>query len=353
MATAVQQRKLRGSLVGLFATLPVLCYNKLKFITNGGIMSDTKKIALVLSGGGAKGYFQSQMWGRISEEFGITPSVIAGVSAGALNGALIAHDKTTEMLDVWGNIREKNVYRRRSLFEIAARYGLYKIGLGPPPLGAYDNTPLFDLIKKNVDYNKLKIPLKIGRVNLNSGQYKYFINDRNLHKQILASTAIPVVWSPVEITEEGKTDQWVDGGVRNVTPLGDVIKHKPDLILIVPTSPYDHDYKMKYGRQNDLVEVGLKALQIMMHEVFINDIDRFLDVNKLVAHIESSGGTATNRNGKILKSFDYLVLSPAEDLGDALDFSRETLEYRKEHADNLFDTIYKDQLREKLEGMVV
>lgn len=312
-------------------------------------MNSSKKIALVLSGGGAKGYFQAQMWGRIEKEFGITPSVIAGVSVGALNGAMIAQDNTAEMLGVWGNIRERDVYRRRSLAGIAARYGLHKLGIGRPPLGAYDNSPLFELIKKHIDYRTLKLPLKIGRVNLNTGRYKYFINDHNFHRQILASTAIPVIWSPVDITEDGISDQWVDGGVRNVTPLADVISHNPDLIIIIPTSPYDHDRPMRHGRQNDLVEVGLTALDIMMDEVFFNDIDRFLDTNKLAAQIEALGGTAYNRNGKVLKSFNYLVLSPTGSQGSALDFSEHSLTYRREHADILFDNQYKSLIREKLE----
>jgi NTE family protein len=316
-------------------------------------MSPSKKIALVLSGGGAKGYFQAQMWGHIEKEFGIRPSVVAGVSVGALNGAMIAQHKTEELLEIWEHIRERDIFRRRSLAGIAVRYGLHKLGIARAPLGAYDHAPLFDLIKKHIDYNALEIPLKTGRVNLNTGRYKYFINDRNLHKQVLASTSIPVIWSPVDITEDEETDQWVDGGVRNVTPLGDVIKHKPDLILIIPTAPYDHDLPMKHGRQKDLVEVGLKALQIMMDEVFFNDIDRFLDTNKLAAQIESLGGTATNRNGKIMKSFDYVVLSPTGIQGDALDFSKDSLRYRKEHADILFNTIYKEKLREKLEERIV
>lgn len=312
-------------------------------------MSSSKKVALVLSGGGAKAYFQARMWGRIEKEFGISASVIAGVSVGALNGAMIAQDSTEEMLAVWETIREQDVYKRRSLAGIAARYGLYKLGIGHPPLGAYDNSPLFELIKKHIDYQDLNIPLKIGRVNLNTGRYQSFINDYNFHRQILASTAIPVIWSPVDITEDEVTDQWVDGGVRNLTPLADVIGHNPDLILIIPTNPYDRTRPMKHGRQEDLVEVGLTALDIMMDEVFFNDIDRFLDTNRLASQIEALDGTAYNRNGKVVKPFDYLILSPTGDQGNSLDFSKPSLEYRREHADILFDSQYKSRIREKLE----
>ena len=199
-----------------------------------------------------------------------------------------------------------------------------------------------------MDYNSFKIPLKIGRVNLSTGRYKFFINDENIHKQILASTAIPVIWSPVPITEDGTTHQWVDGGVRNVTPLGDVLSFNPDLILIMPTAPYDRGRPMRNGDKKDLVEVGLKALDIMMDEIFFTDIDRFLDTNKLVKQIEKHGETAKNRFGKTMKYFDYLVLDPTGGQGSALDFSKHSMEYRRDHANILFDTKYREQIQDKL-----
>jgi len=301
-----------------------------------------------MSGGGAKGYFQAQLWYRIEKEFNITPAVIAGVSVGALNGAMVAQQKTRQLIEIWKNIREKDVYKRRSLTGLAVRYGLHKIGVSSAPLGAYDNSPLFKLIKKHVDYSSFKIPLKIGRVNLNTGRYKFFINDENIHKQILASTAIPVIWSPVSITEDGTTHQWVDGGVRNVTPLGDVLSFNPDLVLIMPTAPYDRDRPMRNGNKKDLVEVGLKALDIMMDEIFFTDIDRFLDTNQLVKQIEKHGEVAKNRYGKTLKFFDYLVLDPTGDQGSALDFSKHSQEYRRDHANILFETKFRDQIQNKL-----
>lgn len=303
-----------------------------------------------MSGGGAKGYFQAQLWHRIEKEFNITPAVIAGVSVGALNGAMVAQGNTRQLIEIWKNIREKDVYKRRSLSGIAIRYGLHKIGISRPPLGAYDNSPLFDLIKEHVDYHSFKIPLKIGRVNLNTGRYKFFINHENIHRQILASTAIPVIWSPVSITEDGVTHQWVDGGIRNVTPLGDVLSFDPDLVLIMPTAPYDRNRPMRNGDKKDLIEVGLKALDIMMDEIFFTDIDRFLDTNELVKQIEKHGEAAKNRYGKTLKYFDYLVLGPTGDQGSALDFSKHSLEYRRDHANILFDNKFRDQIRDKLNG---
>ena len=48
-----------------------------------------KPYGLILAGGGAKGAYQIGAW-RALRELGITFEAIAGVSIGAINGALIA-----------------------------------------------------------------------------------------------------------------------------------------------------------------------------------------------------------------------------------------------------------------------
>jgi len=58
-------------------------------------------------------------------------------------------------------------------------------------------------------------------VSLVTGDYSFFKpQDAGFKKALLASTAIPVFWPPVDISEKYK--QMVDGGVRNISPIGDV-----------------------------------------------------------------------------------------------------------------------------------
>src|SRR5690606_28940311 len=57
-----------------------------------------------------------------------------------------------------------------------------------------------------------------------------FASDTDFRNAILASPAMPIVWEPVpeirmrEGVLNGRVTQAVDGGIRNVSPLGDVIE---------------------------------------------------------------------------------------------------------------------------------
>ncbi len=64
------------------------------------------KVALVLSGGGAKGAFQFGAIKYIEEEIKkkypeFQNKIIAGVSVGALNAVMMSMDKFNELEDIW------------------------------------------------------------------------------------------------------------------------------------------------------------------------------------------------------------------------------------------------------------
>ena len=56
-------------------------------------------------------------------------------------------------------------------------------------------------------------------------------NDIGFKKAVLASTAIPIIWPPTEVPPSYK--DMVDGGLRNISPLGDVLDSDPDEIIII------------------------------------------------------------------------------------------------------------------------
>ena len=91
-----------------------------------------QKIAFVLSGGGSLGAMQA---GQLLAMFeaGITPDLVIGVSAGALNGAAIAHQPTTAMAEqlatIWQGLRP-----RRHLPRVALRTCLARVAPPSSPL---------------------------------------------------------------------------------------------------------------------------------------------------------------------------------------------------------------------------
>ena len=61
-----------------------------------------KPYGLILAGGGAKGAYQTGAW-RALRELGISFEAIAGVSIGAINGALIAQGDYDRAVELWSN----------------------------------------------------------------------------------------------------------------------------------------------------------------------------------------------------------------------------------------------------------
>ncbi len=68
------------------------------------------KTALVLSGGGAKGAFQVAAEKYAREEHGYHWDIIAGVSVGALNGAMLAMEKFDQLDQLWKTLSNRCVY---------------------------------------------------------------------------------------------------------------------------------------------------------------------------------------------------------------------------------------------------
>jgi NTE family protein len=74
--------------------------------------TDVRTVGLALSGGGARGDFQVGALKYLYEEAGVTPQVIAGVSVGAVNGAMLAHGPhLLERLEgIWRGLASNNSF---------------------------------------------------------------------------------------------------------------------------------------------------------------------------------------------------------------------------------------------------
>ena len=175
-----------------------------------------RKVALVLSGGGAKGAFQAAVEKYAREERGYSWNVVAGVSVGALNAVMIAMGRQDRLWEIWNTISNDKVYRGRGNWWGIAKAVLFK------KLSVFSNEPLWELIKADVRGEDVDIDLHLGIVSLVDGRYHHINQeDPEFVKKVLASTAIPVVFPPVD-------GEFVDGGVRNISPIADVLKSAPD-----------------------------------------------------------------------------------------------------------------------------
>ncbi|MDZ7340370.1 MAG: patatin-like phospholipase family protein [candidate division KSB1 bacterium] len=228
-----------------------------------------EKIGIVLSGGGAKGAGQLGMMKYLYEQ-GIRPEFIAGISVGSLNATMWAQEQNLELLEkLWRSIRgNSDIYRVNWL----KFWKLYR--------SLYDNTPLWRLIQKYVDPEKLKgspIDLKIGVVQLQSGAYLSIDKAHpDYRRMLLASTAIPVVFKAVNYEQR----QYVDGGTRNVAPLKLAIDAGCTTIYLLHCFPLEMNEEQQDF--NDSIRVGIRSFMIMYNEALREDILTLQKINEAV-----------------------------------------------------------------------
>lgn len=273
-------------------------------------------VALVLSGGGAKGAFQFAAEKYSREVKGYKWSVIAGVSVGALNGTLLAMEKYERLDELWKNITREDVMTGELNF-----WAILKMFFGAKSI--YGNDPLWKLIQEEVEPERVKSDLRIGAVSLQTGEYRRFKpEDPGFKKAVLASTAIPIVWAPIDVLPD--CPSMVDGGVRNVSPLGDVLDTEPDEVVIINCGPRKPPPRVDPMR--NVLEIGKRALDIALNEIFMTDVREFIRINRNVSEASDKGVTLHNEEGKEFKHYEYKIIEPDEPLDDTLDFSREALE---------------------------
>lgn len=274
------------------------------------------KTALVLNGCGARGAFQFMAEKYAREQKGFRWDIIAGVSAGALNGVMLAMQKYRRLEEIWRTITRERVYSGRMNL-----WTIIKLVLGSRSLFSMD--PLCRLIHREVDPARIRIPVRVGTVSLQTGAYRYFTpEDPDFKLALLASAAIPIVWPPVDISPEYRG--MVDGAVRNISPLGDVLDADPDVVVIIDCSPAEPEPLPRPPR--NVLEIGRRALEIASHEIFVTDFTEFVRINKNVKEAAAGGITLYNEKGKPFKQYEYHLIGPEVPLGGPLDFSRKSLE---------------------------
>lgn len=274
------------------------------------------KNALVLSGGGAKGAFQVGAITAFADR-GITFDTISGVSVGCLNGSMVAQDKLEQMRKVWNEVKNESIYTTYS------KFGIIRRNLLGEAMSLYGSDPLFNIIKENIKLEDFTKDFYMGVVDMYNGEYfsltpNDFEDSNQLQRGVLASCLMPIVWNPVQvITKDNVLHQGVDGGVKNITPLSDVLGDLPDHIYIIRCQ----NGKPSIKKSTNIVAVALRTIDIMVSSI-ANDVKNLLRINSLVLQAKGNGYLLYHPDtGKEYKYFETTIISPAHDLGDSLDFS--------------------------------
>ncbi len=172
----------------------------------GGGRRERYEPALVLSGGASLGAVQAGLL-RAFLRVGLRPSLIVGTSVGALNGAFLAFHPDAiggdELADIWNSLRGARIFDFNP-FSVAFRLATKRQCLS-------SSCFLEKLVAEHLpedDFSRTQVPLYITATNLTRGS-KVVFHEGPISRAILASTAIPGIFRPVEING----DQYADGAV--------------------------------------------------------------------------------------------------------------------------------------------
>ena len=289
-------------------------------------------LAIVLSGGGAKGAFQVGVVHELVVNRGVRLDIVAGVSTGAIQALGVAQDDVPALLDAWLGIRgNSSIYKSRPLGVVG---GL----LGEDAL--YDTAPLKRLLKGFANETKLRASgrkLLLGVVNLGTGTYRTIDESvPGIHNWVYASCAMPLFFDPLKTrARDGTEEQWVDGGVRDVTPLSSALQMNPRGVIAVRASPAPQPGAVRTFP--NLIKIGLRAVDILQSEVSANDLAGAALINDLIAAREGqlralqSEGIGGAQAARILRPLDVQIaryrfapiriIEPEEEVAETLEFN--------------------------------
>ena len=200
-----------------------------------------KNYGLVLAGGGAKGIYQLGAW-KAMRELGINFSVVAGVSIGSINGALIASNSYDDAVELWQSASvDKGVRIANELKDPEKLFSLKNAAVLLKEIvrnGGIDASPTKDFLLRYIDEEKVRrSDTKFGMVTFNLTEFapvEIFIDkipEGELVDYLLASSKVPGV---SKIGPED--DRYLDGGVYDNAPIGLLRKHGYNRIIVVDIS---------------------------------------------------------------------------------------------------------------------
>lgn len=180
---------------------------------------------LILAGGGAKGAYQIGAW-RALRELGITFEAIAGVSIGAINGALIAQGDYDRAVELWSSVEVKSGIQMDT--ELREPENLFSFSNLPQIFrevvrnGGVDVTPARNLIAEYVDEEKVRasgIPLGLVTFQLSSMKpVEVFLDE--MQEGLLVDYLMLSARFPGLHNQSPDGAKYLDGGVYDNAPIG-------------------------------------------------------------------------------------------------------------------------------------
>jgi NTE family protein len=314
----------------------------------------SKKIALVLSGGGARGAYQVGVISAIAQimqesKASTKIDIYTGVSAGAINASFMATFSddfvlgAKKLVDLWSSLTSDQVFYTDAvhLGKIGLQwmgglsFGGLTGGATAPGRALLNTAPLGKLISKSCDFSRIERNIKNQHMRAlavtaidyqNSNAVTFVQGDSDIpdwHKSrrmsekttiqmqhILASSAIPLLFPSVDVGPR----HFGDGCVRNTHPCGPSIYMGAEkLIIIGVRSQEGLASEIPSGDLNTPPSVA-KVMNVILNSVLLDgidlDVERLKRVNDFVAKVPE-----TSRSGLNYKPLEFAWICPSVDIG--------------------------------------
>lgn len=282
------------------------------------LKTNKKKIALVLSGGGARGLAQLGVM-EVLEKYGVQVDMIVGTSIGAITGGLYSSGYSpSEIIDITNNVDWKsklaltNKYEREFLFVDQKKtqdrgfITLSLDGFRPAlPTSLSSGQAISDLIniilmnarfKPRNSFKDLKIPFYAVATDLDKGK-RVVLKEGNISESIKASFTYPLLYSSTRV----KGMNLVDGGLTANIPVDVAKENGADLTITVnSTSPLKRSEELKdpINTADQILSITLAQLneeQLQKSDIIITPELGFLKPTDFsnIEHIVGIGKSAT------------------------------------------------------------
>lgn len=269
----------------------------------------SKKYALALEGGGARGAYQLGAW-RALREAGIKFSAVSGTSVGSLNGSMVAMDDYAMAEEIWTNIRysqvmdidDETIHNLIKLdlkeIDLKSTFEVVKDVVGSRGL---DVSPLHNMIKFIADEDKIRAS------DIEFFIVTYSISDRkglelrakDLEPGTIADMLLASSYLPIFRSELLGGKRYFDGALKDMLPVSVLVENgytdiiairlfkfplpkKPrvpedgTLHMVTPSAPLGSMLEFDAGRARESIKIGYYDTMRMLYglegrEYYVDD----------------------------------------------------------------------------------
>jgi len=222
-------------------------------------------MALVLSGGGAKGAYEAGAALALIER-GLPIRLVAGSSAGALNAAMIASGRADRLESLWRSVTREQVYSLRApVFFSGFLPGWLTLLVLNETIALFDPAPLRELISASIDLDRIRtspVRLLVTATDLARREKRVFDNRDVTVDALMAASAVPGLFPPVEV--DGAL--LVDGGLTGRAPVLEALEAEASLARVLVVMSYA---PAERGAEPTTLRVALEESfeLIMVHQI--------------------------------------------------------------------------------------